>query len=137
LPKPFAIKRFRTLSQNTRGGGLLLRSVLPGFSHASFRDAQQRPQTLSPHGLTSRFSGYPGGGPEARKRPQAPFSPPSTFNFRPSTSSIHHSLPTHDSPSFGQPTPRPRKRRDTQLGVYSLPAGGQNNFPPPAFQKKL
>src|SRR5208282_1091640 len=55
---PFRFIVFRTLCAKHPGGGAPLRTVLRGPTHASLRSAQQRPQPLSTHGLTSRFSGY-------------------------------------------------------------------------------
>jgi hypothetical protein len=118
LPKPFAIKLFRTLLQNTRGGtpcdpssfdfkpstsiGL---SVSP-FVAALTRQSQliANPATLSPAfaTLTSFVNSNPFVCHSYKKHPgvgTATITPPSPFNFRPSTSSTHHPLLTaHQTP---------------------------------------
>ena len=157
LPKPFPINLFRTLSQNTRGCTLSAPSSFDfkpstsiGLSVSPFVAALTRqsqlianPAALSPAfaTLTSFVNPNPfvchsykkhrGVGTGGRDDHSA-------FNFQLSTFNLFHSpCTTHNSPIAGQPPPRPPKRRERQLGVYSLPAGGPNNFPPSAFQKNL
>jgi len=144
LPKPFAINLFRALSQNPRGGtpsgpysfdfrlstvNRISLCLLPISNRIIFF---AHPHSLTP--IESYSCKNRGGG----RGPWQPAGSLSQNRMRRGTSPSSLSaarITCHYSPNAVQPPPRPPKRRNKQLGVYSLPAGGQNNFPPPTFQK--
>jgi hypothetical protein len=99
---PHPLTPIESYSCKKQGGGGPLQFP-PLLSPTTPADAQQRPQPLSAHGLTSRFSGYPGGGV-----------------------TTHHSLPTTHSLPLETPTPN---GASLSMYVQERPGGPGNQVP--------